>query len=509
LTVTPPCPTITVNPDSLPEAREGKAYSQQLSAGGGAAPYSYAVVAGALPSGMSLSAAGSLSGGATVFGTFNFTVRATDANGCTGTRAYMLTIAEQCGYRLTPANQSFAAAGVTGSVGVTTDVGCTWTAISDASWLTIIGGANGIGDGQVTYRVATNKGPTREAVVTVAGQMHHVQQAAAASETPRLVSLVPNSARMGIGGLILNVNGTSFTTSQRVQWNGINLKTSFVSDMFLLADLTAVELSSEGNATVLVVDTANGAQSNPGRFRVLGAAAHASAASYNTITLAPDSIVAAFGDNLAIEVRAAESLPLPTELVGTTVTVRDSQGMVTRAPLFFVAPTQINYLMPPDLASGVATVTITNGNGDAVESLTEISAVAPGLFSANTSGGGAAAAVALRVRANGEQVYEPVARYNEETRTFDLLPIDLSNPAEQVYLILFGTGVRHRGALEDVTIELGETELPVVYAGAAPEAAGLDQVNVLLPAGLRGRGEQTIVLRVNDEATNGVKVRFQ
>ncbi len=52
-------------------------------------------------------------------------------------------------------------------------------------------------------------------------------------------------------------------------------------------------------------------------------------------------------------------------------------------------------------------------------------------------------------------------------------------------------------------------ELPVTYAGAAPGSAGLDQVNVLLPAGLRGRGEQTVVLRVNEEVSNGVNVRFQ
>jgi uncharacterized protein (TIGR03437 family) len=202
-------------------------------------------------------------------------------------------------------------------------------------------------------------------------------------------------------------------------------------------------------------------------------------------------------------------LPLPTELAGTTVTVRDSQGAAIRAPLFFVAPTQVNYLMPPGLANSIATVTITNGRGIAIENMTEISAVAPGLFSANASGGGPAAAVVLRVRANGEQVYEPVARYDAQTQTFVLMPIDLGNAAEEVYLILFGTGIRRHGAVEDVTIELGETELPVAYAGAAPGLAGVDQVNVLLPASLRGRGEQTVVLRVNYEVSNGVNVRFQ
>ncbi len=92
ITVTPSCPTIPINPASLPAGQGGAAYSQNLSAGGGAAPYIFAVTAGALPNGMSLSAAGLLFGAPTAFGAFNITVRATDANGCTGTRAYTLVI---------------------------------------------------------------------------------------------------------------------------------------------------------------------------------------------------------------------------------------------------------------------------------------------------------------------------------------------------------------------------------------------------------------------------------
>ena len=314
---------------------------------------------------------------------------------------------------------------------------------------------------------------------------------------------------MGTDGIILNVIGTGFTTNQRVRWNGNDYETIFESATQLRAVIPAALLSSEGNATVTVVDTATGAQSNPGRFRVLGAVAHASAASYDTTSLAPDSLVAAFGDNLATEVRSAEGLPLPTELAGTRVSVRDSQGMTSLAPLLFVAPNQVNYVMPAGLADGVATVTITNGDGLEVASLTEISAVAPGLFSANATSEGAASALVLRVLANGEQVYEPVARYDAETQTFVLLPIDLSNAAEQVFLVLFGTGIRHRTALEIVSIKVGETELTAAYAGPSPPFVGLDQVNVLLPVALSGRGEQSVVLRVSDAATNAVKVRVQ
>ncbi len=88
----PICPIITVNPATLPNGTVGMPYNQTLTATGGAAPYSFAVTAGALPPGLSLSSAGQLSGTPSTGGTFNFTVTVTDASGCTGTRNYGLTI---------------------------------------------------------------------------------------------------------------------------------------------------------------------------------------------------------------------------------------------------------------------------------------------------------------------------------------------------------------------------------------------------------------------------------
>ncbi|RZA31816.1 MAG: autotransporter outer membrane beta-barrel domain-containing protein, partial [Lysobacteraceae bacterium] len=83
---------VTVTPASLPNPIAGSAYSQVLGAAGGTAPYTFAVTAGALPAGLTLSSGGALGGTATAGGAFNFTVTATDANGVTGSRAYALTV---------------------------------------------------------------------------------------------------------------------------------------------------------------------------------------------------------------------------------------------------------------------------------------------------------------------------------------------------------------------------------------------------------------------------------
>ncbi|WP_093286165.1 putative Ig domain-containing protein [Pseudoxanthomonas sp. CF125] len=91
LVVNPP-PTITVNPTTVPAATVGAAYSQTITGGGGTAPYTLAITAGALPAGLSLSGTGALSGTPTAGGIFNFTVTATDANSFSGSRAYSLTV---------------------------------------------------------------------------------------------------------------------------------------------------------------------------------------------------------------------------------------------------------------------------------------------------------------------------------------------------------------------------------------------------------------------------------
>ncbi|KHL51262.1 putative Ig domain-containing protein, partial [Xanthomonas cannabis] len=86
-------PQIVVAPTTVPGATRGTAYSQALSASDGTAPYTYAIASGVLPAGLTLASNGTLSGTATVEGTFNFTVQATDANSFTGTQAYALTVA--------------------------------------------------------------------------------------------------------------------------------------------------------------------------------------------------------------------------------------------------------------------------------------------------------------------------------------------------------------------------------------------------------------------------------
>ncbi|MEP7339126.1 MAG: LamG-like jellyroll fold domain-containing protein [Acidobacteriota bacterium] len=169
------CPTITLSPATLPNGVVGTAYSQTISASGGAASYSFALVSGALPTGVTLSSSGALTGPPGATGTFNFTVRATDANACFGDQAYSLFIAPACSFTLNPTSANLPAASGGGIVNVTTQTGCAWTATDNATWITMVN-SSGTGSGAATYTVTANSGATRTGMITVNGQIFTVTQ---------------------------------------------------------------------------------------------------------------------------------------------------------------------------------------------------------------------------------------------------------------------------------------------------------------------------------------------
>ncbi len=217
----------------------------------------------------------------------------------------------------------------------------------------------------------------------------------------------------------------------------------------------------------------------------------------------------AFGVNLSTETASATTIPLPTTLAGVSVKIKDSAGAERDAPLFFVSPGQINYQIPPTIAAGSAVVSVTrNGNYIAAGTI-QVTAVNPGLFTANASGYGLAAAVALRVKSDGTPVYEPVSRYDSQQNKLIAVPIDLSNPQEQVFLVLYGTGLRNHNNPSNVNVQVGGVNAEVLFAGPQGGFVGLDQVNVRLPRDLAGRGEVGIVLTADDKIANVVRVNVR
>jgi uncharacterized protein (TIGR03437 family) len=234
-----------------------------------------------------------------------------------------------------------------------------------------------------------------------------------------------------------------------------------------------------------------------------------SAASYDGSGLASESIAVAFGSNLATLTQSAATIPLPTEIAGTRVLIKDAAGAQHSAPLFFVSPGQINFHIPRGTAAGEATVTVMSGTEQAALGKVQIAAVAPGLFSATSNGRGFAAATVLRVKGDGTQIFEPVVRFDQALAQFVATPIDLGPETDQVFLVLFGTGLRYRSTLSGVSAKISDLDAQVLYAGPQDGFVGLDQVNLRLLRNLAGRGEVNITLTVDGKTTNVVTINIK
>src|SRR5205809_515891 len=79
---------------------------------------------------------------------------------------------------------SVGAIGSTSALSVTSGTSCSWTAVSNAAWITITSGSSGSGIGGVNYVVAANSGAARTGTLTVAGRTVTFSQAAGTTATP-------------------------------------------------------------------------------------------------------------------------------------------------------------------------------------------------------------------------------------------------------------------------------------------------------------------------------------
>jgi uncharacterized protein (TIGR03437 family) len=240
-----------------------------------------------------------------------------------------------------------------------------------------------------------------------------------------------------------------------------------------------------------------------------------SAASFSGGDLAADGVASAFGTGLAVKTEAATVVPLPTTLAGTRVYVRDSFGTERAAPLFFVSAGQINFQIPSGTTPGNAVVTVINNAGQPAVGNINVNFVKPSLFTANANGSGVPAGIVFRMRADGSTATESL--FQPQGNQFVPVPIDVSNPNEQVYLVLFGTGFRYRSSIAAASVTftpmVNGAPTPVsgivAFAGAQGSLIGVDQTNLRVPATLAGRGEVNLVFNVDGQTANPLRVIFK
>jgi len=332
--------------------------------------------------------------------------------------------------------------------------------------------------------------------------------------TPPVIEAVsPYVVQAGSAGQ-LTLTGTGFASAAAVLINGQIVGAAYngTSNPAQLTGITipAALAANPGTLTVQVQDI-NGVLT-AGRTVTVAAAANINSVAPATIdaarfgaSVAPESIAALFGTNLATTTVAATSVPLPTSLDGTTVYVNG-----TAAPLFFVSQNQVNYQIPPGVAPGAASVVVVDKNGNVSQGQVTVAPSIAAIFTAKADGAGAPAGVAS---VNGQTFNIPLANP-------DGTPAQLDLGTAGLFVSLFGTGLRYapnkdgntaNGVAESVSITIDGTLVTpaTLFAGAQGTFAGLDQINFQIPTTFAGKGPVDMIVNVDGKASNTLKLNIK
>jgi uncharacterized protein (TIGR03437 family) len=217
------------------------------------------------------------------------------------------------------------------------------------------------------------------------------------------------------------------------------------------------------------------------------------AASYAGGTAAPGAIMSLFGLGLGSN-WAQASGTVPTTLASTKISVSGVSGNV---PLFYASPSQVNFQMPFE-ASGAATLTLVREDGVSTSVSVPIAEAQPGLFSADSSGAGPAAAQ----RAD----YSTLSSANPAARGEEIV-LYATGLGRVTPAALTGQGAAGQTATTNaVTVTIGGSKVTPDYAGLTPGFVGLYQVNFRIPADLSLTGDVAVKVTSASVDSNTVTV---
>lgn len=295
---------------------------------------------------------------------------------------------------------------------------------------------------------------------------------------------------------------------------GYRLRIGMNHESLLMAGKTTVDCS------ISVRMNASGAvYSMPLKIRVEGVpaatapppanavAAVTNAASFVAAPLAPGGLFTLFGQGMATATAEASSLPLPQLLANVQVRLYSEVDFATRmADLLYISPTQINFHVPADLPPGKARIRLVRNGTQLSDIETQVASASPGVFRVDV-GGGQFAPAGYGTLVSGSSQFPRSIYACPAGQGCSLVPISMGGASDQLYLTLYGTGLRGLRP-QDLAISANGVTLPVEYLGAHSYFVGLDQINVRVPASLRNAGTVPLELRVGTLTVDGGRLRF-
>jgi uncharacterized protein (TIGR03437 family) len=207
------------------------------------------------------------------------------------------------------------------------------------------------------------------------------------------------------------------------------------------------------------------------------------------------AVLAPSGQTADSASESAHRPSLPIELNGVSVAINGAA-----AGLFFVSPTQINFVVPPGLAptSGTATYPVViNNNGTTIRSTIQISIAQPDIFTMTDNFGTNRAAVL--------NITNPLSAGSPEPFSVTTTFVNSSGNVETdpTVLRIFLTGVRRITDKSQVSVAIGTTTLTgtAIVQIKPSDLPGEDLIDVTLPASLAGAGDVPVVVTITNGGT--------
>ncbi|HYI98012.1 MAG TPA: SBBP repeat-containing protein [Bryobacteraceae bacterium] len=211
-------------------------------------------------------------------------------------------------------------------------------------------------------------------------------------------------------------------------------------------------------------------------------------ASFRREPVAPGSIVALFGSSLASAVTNSAEVPLPTTLGGVQVKVNDRA-----VPLLYVAPTQINFLLPYVTRVGQAQVVVTSGAQTSSPHTFDVVAANPGVFFQSAGN-----------QASVTNEDGSVNAADKPAKAGSTVTIWLTGIGQTDVAVLTGdrppAGTLPRPVAQSVSVTIGDQPATIAYLGLAPSLVGGAQANVVVPN--LPAGAHRVVVTIDGRVSN-------
>jgi uncharacterized protein (TIGR03437 family) len=375
-----------------------------------------------------------------------------------------------------------------------TSAACTWNVSSNSSWLRVVPGV-GAGDGTVQVSSDANgDAKLRGTVLSMNnGAIHSIYQDGAGAYfalSPAVGSSCSGqTASFGLswlaaGPVEIRLNSATGTVVGQYPARG-------TTALPALSDGTLLFLLDSGGNILASARASVGTNCNVANIAPLGVV---NAASYGAHSLAPGSLAALFGSGLSSGTAQAAGSSYPTTLGGASVTLAG-----VPCPLWYVSPGQINFAVPVGIPPGRYTITTGSAASEVL-----IADVSPGIFTLKGDGTGVPLTAMTAVLSDGSTL--PLSAYQCSAAGCAATAIDLPANVTDLYLILYGTGIRYHTT---ISATIGGAPAPVEYVGAQSQFPGLDQVNLHLRGQIHLSGSQALSLKVDGIESNTVQILFR